>query len=54
MVTLSFSQEDLMILDQALQQMPYGRVVTLISKINEQIDGQGQTGESEDKPNVDE
>ncbi len=31
------TEQDLIIMDKALQQMPYGMVVNLINKINSQI-----------------
>ena len=34
---LEFTEQDLAILDKALQQMPYGMVVNLINKINSQL-----------------
>lgn len=34
---LEFTEQDLVILDKALQQMPYGMVVNLINKINSQL-----------------
>lgn len=34
---LKFSNNDLLILDAALKQMPYGQVVKLIESINNQI-----------------
>lgn len=37
MTTLTFTAEQLTIIDQALQQMPYGVVAPLIANINAQI-----------------
>ena len=37
MFTLTFTQEQLRVLDQALQQMPYYMVAPVINSINEQI-----------------
>jgi len=36
-MTLEFTEQDLQILDKALQQMPYGVVAELIFRINKQI-----------------
>lgn len=37
MVNLSFTTEELFILDKALQELPYGQVVKLINNINKQL-----------------
>lgn len=34
---LELTEQDLIILDKALQQMPYGAVAALINKINSQL-----------------
>lgn len=37
MITLTFTPQELAIINDALVQMPYGRVVLLIQSINKQI-----------------
>ena len=39
-IELLLTDEDLIILDEALSQLPYFKVVGLINKINQQIQGQ--------------
>lgn len=41
-----FTERDLIILNEALIQMPYGKVVELIEKINRQIVEQRQKAET--------
>lgn len=44
--TLTFNDEDLKILDEALSKMPYYKVVQIINKMNEQLSEQTiKTGE---------
>lgn len=43
------TEQDLLILDKALQQMPYGMVVNLINKINSQIVEQKEILQDEEK-----
>ena len=40
MITLQFTEQQLLIIDKALQQMPYGMVAALIAEINKQISAQ--------------
>lgn len=37
MITLKFTQQELAVINDALMQMPYGRVVLLVQAINKQI-----------------
>lgn len=46
---LEFTEQDLVILDKALQQMPYGVVASLINKINSQIVEQKEPLQDEEK-----
>ena len=39
-ITLELDEKDLQLLDEALSQLPYFKVVGLINKINEQIQEQ--------------
>lgn len=43
------TEQDLIIMDKALQQMPYGMVVNLINKINSQIVEQKEPLQDEEK-----
>lgn len=48
-INLSFTYEQISILNKALIQLPYGEVVNLISDINQQIDTQQNVSNSEDE-----
>ncbi len=40
MITLNFTPQELAVLNDALMQMPYGRVALLVQNINKQIQEQ--------------
>lgn len=42
--TLSFTEQELLVLNEALVRMPFGQVAGLISKINEQLSMQRKAG----------
>jgi hypothetical protein len=42
MITLNFTPQELAVLNDALMQMPYGRVAPLVQNINKQIQEQQQ------------
>ena len=43
-ITLTLDEKDLQLLDEALSQLPYFKVVHVINKINEQIQEQVKEG----------
>jgi alpha-D-ribose 1-methylphosphonate 5-triphosphate synthase subunit PhnG len=50
MITLNFTQQELAVLNDALMQMPYGRVAPLVQNINKQIQAAQQQQQPSQEP----
>jgi hypothetical protein len=50
MITLNFTPQELAVLNDALMQMPYGRVAPLVQNINKQIQAAQQQPQPPQEP----